>query len=181
MNGLTKGSSCFFSPSPGRAFSLALASLGSLTAGNRLPAQEAPRESVAGLKSAEAQNKALQADPYNLRYGPFQFQTEASLGLGLTDNLLRSQINRSEDLLINPALTLRVRWPVTELNTFTSSLTIAYERYINNSSLSSGSPLLRPNSEIVFNIYSGDFRIQLHEKPLYEETLFFNSVGSVNN
>jgi hypothetical protein len=146
-----------------------------------LSAQETPRESIAGMKSAQAQRNTLQAETYNLRYGPFQFQTETSLGLGLTDNVLRSEQNRSEDLLINPELTLRVRWPVTQLNTFNTSLTVAYEKYINNSSLSSEKPLLRPNSELVFNIYSGDFRIQLHEKPSYEETLFFNSIGAANS
>jgi hypothetical protein len=181
MNHRSKETVSFTSLLRERSCVLAAASLGLFGLVANLPAQETPRESLAGMKTAEAQRNALQADPYNLRYGPFQFQTETSLGLGLTDNLLRSHDNRSEDLLINPEVTLRARWPVTQLNTFNTALTVAYERYINNSRLSSGRPLLRPNSELVFNIYSGDVRVQLHEKPTYEETLFFNSAGALNN
>lgn len=163
-----------------RAFHLALVSLSSAAFVSTLAAQEEPRESLAGLKSAQARQKAALSQPYNLRWGPVQYQTEANLNLGLTDNIFRSERNRDGDLLLNPEVALHVRWPVTTVNTFTATLGLAYEQYFDNPDLSSDRPLIRPDSELAFYIYSGDFRIQLHERPSYQETLFYNSAGSID-
>jgi hypothetical protein len=174
--GFSKMSISFQRPSSTIALSLGLVSLAT-----QLSAQEQPRESVAGMKSAQARQAAATTEPYNLRWGPVQFQTETTLRLGLTDNLFRSNRDREEDVLLNPEVTLRARWPVTQINTFTASLGIGYEHYFQNSEVSSDRPLIRPDSELVFNIYTGDFRIQLHERPSYQETLFYNSTGPINN
>lgn len=184
MRQVMRGSSKTFAPRksfPGsRALCLGLVTVSSAALVTTLAAQEEPRESLAGLKSAQARQKAALADQYNLRWGPVQYQTEAAVTLGLTDNIFRSERNRDGDLLLNPEVALHVRWPVTTVNTFTASLGLAYEQYFDNTSLSSDRPLIRPDSELAFYIYAGDFRIQLHERPSYQETLFYNTVGSID-
>ena len=43
-----------------------------------------------------------------------------------------------------------------------------------NDSLNSDAPLISPGSELQFNVFVGDFRIRLHDKVSYEQTLTFN-------
>jgi hypothetical protein len=138
------------------------------------------RGSLAGEEAAQALKKSIAAEEYNLKYGPVRFQTQGRLGLGYTDNVFFSEQNRKEDFLINPEVNLRALWPVTELNTLRLSLGLGYEWYVNNSVLNSDAPLINPDSELVFNVFAGDFRIRLREKFSYQESLFFNSFAGGN-
>jgi hypothetical protein len=57
------------------------------------------------------------------------------------------------------------------------SVGLGYEWYANNHQLNSNRPLVSPDSELLFNVFAGDFRIKLRDKFSYQETLFVNSVG----
>ena len=114
------------------------------------------------------------AEEYNLRYGPVRFQTEARLGFGYTDNVFYSH-NKRDDWLVNPEVDLRAFWPITQLNALRLSLGVGYEWFANHHALNSDRPLVNPDSEIVFNVFAGDFRIRAREKFSYQETLFINS------
>ena len=137
-----------------------------------------PRESLAGEAAAKALKESLEAEQqqYNLRYGPVNLQTGAKLTFGYTDNVFYSDKNRRDDLLINPEVQLAALCQVSELNKLRLSLGIGYEYYVKNSGLNGDAPLINPESELVFLIFAGDFRIKLHEKFLYQESLFFNSI-----
>lgn len=134
-----------------------------------------PGDSLAGETAAQALKRSIADEEYNLKWGPVRFQTEAGLGLAYTDNVFYSDKNRSEDLLVNPQIDLKASWPITELNTLRLSLGLGYEWYLNNTQLNSDGPLINPDSELVFNVFVGDFRIRLREKFSYEESLFYNS------
>jgi hypothetical protein len=147
------------------------------TAVTQMPAPGQPRESIAGEAAAEALKRSLQAEAerYNLRVGPVRLQTGARLNLSYVDNVFYSQNNQREDLVINPEVSLAGFVQVSELNALRFSVGLGYEYYTKNSSLNSDAPLVNPDSELVFNVFAGDFRLRFHEKFLYQETLLYNT------
>ena len=140
-------------------------------------AQAQTRESLAGEEAAQAMKTSIAAEEYNLSAGPIRLRTEAGLRLSYTDNLFFSDADRREDFLVNPEVALRASWPVSDLNTLRLSLGLGYEWYLKNKTLNSDAPLINPDSEIMFHVFVGDFRIRLHEKFSYQESLFFNSAA----
>lgn len=155
---------------------LAITGSAAIFVGNSVCAQD--RESLAGESAAAALKRSLEAEvqQYNLRYGPVRFKTGASLGVSYTDNVFFSHTRR-EDVLIKPEIALGAIWPVTEINALRLSLGLGYEWYLKNTQLNGDAPLVNPGSELTFTLFAGDFRIQLHERFFYQESLFFNSVS----
>jgi len=140
-------------------------------------AQAQNRGSLAGEEAAQALKRSVAAEDYNIKVGPVRFQAEGRLALGYTDNVFFSGSNKKNDFLINPEVDVRALWPITELNTLRFSLGLGYEWYLKNTVLNSDAPLINPDSELAFNIFAGDFRIRLHEKFSYQESLFFSSLA----
>jgi hypothetical protein len=134
------------------------------------------RESLAGERAAQALARSIEAESqqYNLRYGPVRFKAGASLGVSYTDNVFYSH-DRQDDFVINPEISLGALWPITERNALRLSLELGYEWYLKNSVLNGNAPLVNPGSELIFHIFAGDFRIRLHERFSYQESLFLNS------
>lgn len=133
------------------------------------------RTSLAGEAAAEALKESIEAQPYNLQYGPVRLRVGASLGVNYTDNVFYSY-DGEDDVMIRPEATLDALWPVTELNTLALSLGLSYEWYLENNVLNGDAPLINPGSELAFNVYVGDFHIQVHDRFLYQESLFYNSL-----
>ena len=131
-------------------------------------------DSLAGEQAAKALKRSIEDEQYNLRYGPVRLTTSARVGVSYTDNVFYSH-NAKVDILVNPEITLAALWPITELNSLRLSLGVAYEWYLKNTVLNGDAPLINPGSELVFNVFVGDFRIRLHERFSYQESLFFNS------
>src|SRR5437870_759612 len=138
-----------------------------------------PRDSLAGESAAQALKRSIETEEYNLRYGPVQLKTGASVGVSYTDNVFYSH-NPTEDLLVNPEITLAALWTMTDLNALRLSLGLAYEWYLKNRALNGDAPLINPGSELALNLFVGDFRIRLHERFSYQESLFFNSSSGEN-
>ena len=138
-----------------------------------------PRDSLAGESAAQALKRSLEAEEYNLHYGPVRLKTGASVGVSYTDNVFYSH-NPKEDLLVNPEISLAALWPITDLNALRLSLGLAYEWYLKNRALNGDAPLVNPGSELALNLFVGDFRIRLHERFSYQESLFFNSFSGDN-
>jgi len=137
------------------------------------------RESMAGESAARAFKRSIENEEYNLRFGPVRLRTGASLSGSYTDNVLYSH-DAKEDYLVRPEISLAASWPITELNALRLSLGLAYEWYAKNHELNADAPLVNPGSELVFHLFVGDFRIQLHERFSYQQSLFFNSLSSEN-
>ncbi|MDB6065952.1 MAG: hypothetical protein JWR26_2160 [Pedosphaera sp.] len=134
------------------------------------------RESLAGESEAQALKKSIEDEQYNLRYGPVRMAIGAGLGVSYTDNVFYSH-HPIEDMLVKPEMTVAGLWPITELNTLRLSLGLSYEWYLKNKALNANAPLVNPGSELAFNLFAGDFRIRLHERFSYQESLFFNGIN----
>ncbi|MGH7992444.1 MAG: hypothetical protein ACREDQ_02935 [Limisphaerales bacterium] len=131
-------------------------------------------ESLAGESAAQALKNSIESEPYNQNYGPVRVRTSAGVGVNYTDNVFYSYYPKA-DIMIEPEAELDALWPVSELNTVRLSLGLSYEWYLENPVLNSDAPLVNPGSELAFNLFVGDFRIQPHEQFSYQQSLFFNS------
>jgi len=142
-----------------------------------IPGGAQERESLAGEKAAQALKEAVlaEAQKYNMQLGPVRFQLGAGVQAGYTDNVFYSQTNRMDDFVIEPQANLAAFMQVSEINTLRLSLGLGYEYYVKHSVLNANAPLVNPDSELAFNLFVGDFRIRLHEKFSYQETLFINT------
>jgi hypothetical protein len=132
------------------------------------------RQSLAGEAAAQALKRSIAAEEYQLSLGPVRLRTEAGVRLGYTDNVFYANENRREDYLVNPEVILGASWPIGDLNVLRLSLGVGYEWYLKNNELNSDAPLINPDTELVFHVFVGDFRIRLREKFSYQESLFFN-------
>jgi hypothetical protein len=133
-----------------------------------------PRGSLAGQRAIEELKGSLTNQDYNLHYGRIGFQTDARLDTAYNDNVLLSGINRRDDFIVHPQVTLGAFVPLTELNALKLALGVGYEWFAKNHSLNSDAPLIAPGSELVFNLFVKDFRIRLHDQFSYQQTIAIN-------
>lgn len=132
------------------------------------------RESLAGEGAAQALEKAIEAEPYDLQCGPVRGNLSARLGINYTDNVFYSEARQS-DVMIEPDVTLGAFLPVSQLNELRLSLGLSYEWYLRNTALNADAPFINPGSELSFNLFVGDFHIRLHDNFSYQESLFINT------
>ena len=126
-------------------------------------AQEAIRSSLAGEAAAEARRRANQIpDYYNLKLGSTFWRFEAGLGLEYNSNVQFTSNNAEDDFILRPELDMAFRWPVTELNTLVLDAGVGYAKYFDNNDLDRF--YVRPGTQLAFDIYSGDFRFNLHNR-----------------
>jgi hypothetical protein len=168
---------CRVKPGEGSRLLLAVMGCGGMFAGAASYGQV--QNSLAGESAAEALKRSMAAGGYDLRYGPVRLKADATLGVNYTDNVFYSH-DAKDDVMINPEITLGALWPITQLNALKLSLDLSYEWYLKNHALNSDAPLINPGSELVFNLFVGDFRIRLHERFSYQESLFYNSLSGEN-
>ena len=127
--------------------------------------QEALRESLAGAKAAEARELAIENQPYNIKAGPVSLLFDASLGIELNDNINLAETGRQDDLIFQPKVNMRAFWPVTQQNSLNFSLGVGYSKYLNNTQYDY--PSIIPGSALSFDVFVGDFRINLHDRFSY--------------
>ena len=142
----------------------ALLIVGMLSAGISLYAQDAIRPSLAGQDSYEARQEDVSRIPYNLMLGPVRFRVGATVGVEYNDNINYAEVNTEDDVIVTPSLTLDMIWPVTQLNTLRIDLGLGYSFYLDHSGNDTDYLLVAPKSQIAFDIFVGDFRINLHDK-----------------
>jgi hypothetical protein len=127
-------------------------------------AQDAVRPSLAGEAAAEARRQDVDRIPYNLLMGPIRFRVSASVGVEYNDNINFADVNTQDDVIIRPNLTLDAIWPITQLNTLRLDLGIGYAFYLDHDENDTRAILIAPNSQIAFDIFVGDFRINIHDR-----------------
>ncbi len=69
-----------------------------------------------------------------------------------------------DDVIVTPNLTLDAIWPVTQLNTLRLDLGIGYAFYLDHSNNDTDYILVAPKSQIAFDIFVSDFRINIHDR-----------------
>jgi hypothetical protein len=129
-----------------------------------LLAQEPIKESLAGERMAETLKHREVPQDYNLKLGPILFQFDAGFGVEYNDNVGLSNNDRKDDIILRPHANMKATWPVSQLNTLTLNVGVAYDKYLFNSSADTRTMLISPDSELSFDIFIGDFRINLHDR-----------------
>jgi len=124
--------------------------------------QEAIRMSLASEQAVAAQRTALTNNYYNVQAGPVYLRFQGEMGIELNDNANYSHSNPDADVGLRPNLNLKADWPVTQRNTLALSTGIGYVEYIHDPALSHLD--INSDSGLAFNVYSGDFLFNLHDR-----------------
>src|SRR5437763_6717387 len=145
-------------------------------------AQDAVRPSLAGQAASDARQQDVSRIPYNLILGPVRFRVGASVGVEYNDNINYSDdgtavipnptgpgsvtisAHAQDDVIVTPNLTLDMIWPITQLNTLRLDLGIGYSFYLDHSNYNTDNILIAPKSQLAFDIFVGDFRINIHDR-----------------
>lgn len=142
--------------------------------------QDAVRPSLAGQEASDARQEDVSRIPYNLLLGPVRFRVGASVGVEYNDNINYSDdgkavvvgplgatvisANPQDDVIVTPNLTIDAIWPITQLNTLRLDLGIGYAFYLDHSGNDTNYLLVAPKSQLAFDIFVGDFRINIHDR-----------------
>ncbi len=127
-------------------------------------AQEAVRPSLAGEAAAEARRQSIEQIPYNLLAGPVRFLFSITTGIEYNDNINLAETNQQEDIIIRPQFNIDAIWPVTQLNTLRLDIGLGYAFYLDHPNANTNGVLLQPGSQLAFDIFIQDFRINLHDR-----------------
>jgi hypothetical protein len=149
-------------------------------AASGLVAQDAIRPSLAGEESSEARKQDVSRIPYNLMLGPIRFRVSATVGVEYNDNINLSDegtvvvqtitgpvvehVKKEDDVIVTPTVNFDAIWPITQLNTLRLDLGLSYAFYLDHSNADTNAILITPNSELAFDIFVGDFRINIHDR-----------------
>lgn len=143
-------------------------------------AQDAIRPSLAGEASAEARRQSIDQIPYNLQLGPMKLRFSATLGFEYNDNVNLAEdatallpgpsgpvlvtTEQQSDFIIRPQINMNALWPITQLNTLRLDVGIGYAFYMDHSDYNTNGLLVNPGSQLAFDIFVGDFRINIHDR-----------------
>jgi len=140
-------------------------------------AQEALRMSIAGAEAAEARRKAVTTiGYYNFKLGPTAWRFSAGLGMEYNDNVNLREENPEGDFIFRPSVGANMLWPITEKNTLNLTLGAGYSAYLTHPELSQ--IFITPGSGVSFDIYIGDFSINLHDRFSITEYAYQNPTVS---
>jgi hypothetical protein len=129
-----------------------------------LRAQEAVRPSLAGEAAAEARRQSIEQIPYNLLLGPVRFRFSITTGVEYNDNINLAETNKQSDVIIRPQFNIDAIWPVTQLNTLKLDIGLGYGFYLDHPNANTNGVLIQPGSQLAFDIFVQDFRINLHDR-----------------
>ncbi len=129
----------------------------------RASGQEALRMSLAGEASAEARRRvASTPDYYNVQFGPTLWNIATALDLEANDNIRFDSTGAKADLVVRPQINSRMAWRISDQNGLNVSFGAGYSAYVQNSAFNRF--FIAPGSELSFDIYAGDFWINLHDR-----------------
>jgi hypothetical protein len=142
--------------------------------------QDAIRPSLAGEAAAEARRQSIDKIPYNLELGPIKFRFSATMGVEYNDNINLAEDGSAvffsptgpilittqpqSDIILRPQVNVNALWPITQLNTLKLDLGLGYAFYLDHSNYNTTGILINPGSQIAFDIFVNDFRINIHDR-----------------
>jgi hypothetical protein len=127
-------------------------------------AQELPRPSMARMD----EKNPLPTD-YNIKAGPVLLNFTASVEGDYNDNIGLTNSGAKSDFLITPEVGIQAQWPVTQTNTLTLSTSLGYTRYMLHPQYDTSHLLVSPDSNLSFDIYTGNFKINIHDSFSYQQ------------
>jgi hypothetical protein len=125
-------------------------------------AQDAVRMSAAGAQAAQAHDAAVSTPGYyNLQVGPTYWRFSAGLNLQYNDNIYLVQNGQQGDFLYIPSATVQLMWPISSIQRLNITIGAGYDGYVRETT--NNRAYIAPDSEVSFDVYAGDFRIDLHD------------------
>ena len=115
--------------------------------------------------------------PYNLLIGPVTLRADAGMTVNYNDNINSAQTGRRNDWIVEPDVNFHGLWQATDLNTLTIDMGVGYQRYLIHPQYSA--PVISPNSQALYKIFVGDFRITLQDSLSYQTNP--TAVGQLSN
>lgn len=90
-------------------------------------------------------------------------------GIEYNDNINLSETDDQSDVIIRPQFNIDAIWPVTQLNTLKLDLGVGYSFYLEHPNANTNGVFIQPGSQIAFDIFIQDFRINLHDRFLLQQ------------
>ena len=119
--------------------------------------------SIASAQAAEARRRAAATvGYYNLKVGPTGWRFSSGLGVDYNSNVNYTEENPEGDFIFRPEVRTRMIWPISEKNSINLAFGGGYSAYVKYSNLDRF--FILPGSELSFDVYSGDFWINLHDR-----------------
>jgi len=152
------GSSVGQSPEGGSFGRLALAGVVFAALFQPAHGQEIPRPSAARQKA-----KTSLPSVSNFKVGEVLMRVDATMTTEFNDNI-NLQPNGQSDIILSPQIGITTTWAATKLNTLRFRTSLGYAYYVDNQNLNQQQLLISPDSALSFDIYTGDFRINLRDQ-----------------
>jgi hypothetical protein len=106
---------------------------------------------------------------YNMKAGPVLLNFTGSVEGDYVDNIGLTNNGAKSDFLITPEVGINALWPVTQVNNLSLSTSIGYTKYLIHPEFDTSHILVSPDSALSFDIYTGDFKINLHDSFSYQQ------------
>ena len=136
-------------------------------------AQEALQQSLAGEAAEEqARQAATSIGYYNLMTGPVAWRFSAGLDTEYNDNVNLRPNNPDGDFIFRPSVDTSLLWPVTMNNSLNFSMGLGYSFYLRHTELDQ--LYITPGSQLSFDIYVKDFKLNLHDRLAVNEYAYGN-------
>ena len=91
------------------------------------------------------------------------------MGAEYNDNINLSEVDEQEDIILRPQINFDAIWPITQLNTLRLDIGLGYSWYLDHSNANTNGVLIQPGSQLAFDIFVGDFRINIHDRPSLQQ------------
>lgn len=124
--------------------------------------QELPGESLTSSTALERRRAAQENPPYTIKTGDLRLLLTPSLSLEYNDNINISRYDPLDDFILKPMLQLNASYPLSTLNLLRLDIGVGYDKYFNHDDYSG--LRLTSGSELSFDIFVKDFRINLHDR-----------------
>ena len=146
-----------------------------------LTAQEQPPQTFMQETEEQPSPNAPKPVRYNIPWGSGGLNLSAGFRSLYVDNVFLTHKDTRDDFVLIPEADVAAFFPIGQSNTVVIDLGIAYDYYVKNTSLNSSAPLINPNSEVAFNVHSGDFTFRPSERFSYQESPVYDYGGEFFN
>jgi len=144
-------------------------------------AQEQPTALSAEDTNQEFEALAPPMPRYNIPWGSGGLNLSAGLRGLYVDNVFLTHSATRDDFVLVPECDVAAFFPIGRSNTVVLDVGIAYYYYVRNTSLNASGPIINPNSEVAFNIHTGDFTFRPSEQFSYQESPVYDYGGQFFN
>jgi hypothetical protein len=139
------------------------------------------QESQTGEAATEPPANVAGLSRYNIPWGSGGINFSAGLRGVYVDNVYLTHSGARDDFILVPECDIAAFFPVGQSNTVVLDLGLAYYEYLKNTALNTGTPTINPNSQLAFNIHSGDFTFRFSESFSYQVTPFYETGSEFYN